>query len=123
MRRAARHAGSRPAKVEITTASTTVTVNDTALAGFLVPVLQRTVGAARVEQSKPSMPSEDFSRFQERVPGVMFGLGVTPAALDWRTAANNHSPLFQGDDAALEIGVRLMSHAAAEYLRSGRPRM
>ena len=100
-----------------------VTVNDTTLTGFLVPVLQRTVGAGRVALAKPSMPSEDFSRFQERVPGVMFGLGVTPPALDWRTAANNHSPLFQADDAALEIGVRLMSQAAAEYLRSGRPRM
>ena len=99
------------------------TVNDTPLADFLAPVLRRTVGAGKVSVGKPSMPAEDFSRFQELVPGVMFGLGVTPTAIDWRTAASNHSPLFQGDDAALETGVRLMANAAAEYLRSGRPRM
>ena len=100
-----------------------VTVNDPALADFLTPVLRRTVGASRVAAGRPSMPAEDFSRFQEKAPGVMFGLAVTPTAVDWRTAASNHSPLFQGDDAALEIGVRLMANAAAEYLRSGRPRM
>lgn len=100
-----------------------VTVNDLALSEFLAPVLRRTVGADRVATGRPGMPAEDFSRFQEKVPGVMFGLGVTPASLDWRTAASNHSPLFQGDDSALETGVRLMSNAAMEYLRSGRPRM
>ena len=100
-----------------------VTVNDMALAEFLGPVLRRTVGTANVGIAEPSMPAEDFSRFQERIPGVMFSLGVTPTAIDWRTVASNHSPLFQADDAALEIGVRLMANAAAEYLRSGKPRM
>lgn len=100
-----------------------VTVNDIALAEFLGPVLRRTVGTANVAIGEPSMPAEDFSRFQEKVPGVMFGLGVTPTSIDWRTAASNHSPLFQADDAALQIGVRLMSNAAAEYLRSGKPKM
>ncbi len=100
-----------------------VTVNDVALADWLAPVLRRTIGADKVARGRPTMPAEDFSRFQEKVPGVMFGLGVTPTAVDWRTAATNHSPLFQGDDAALEVGVRLMANAAAEYLRSGKPRM
>jgi len=100
-----------------------VTVNDVQLSDFLTPVLRRTVGADHVMMSKPSMPGEDFSRFQEKVPGVMFGLSVTPTAVDWRTAASNHSPLFQADDAALETGVRLMANAAAEYLRSGKPKM
>ena len=100
-----------------------VTVNDAALAEFIGPVLRRTVGAAQVRISEPSMPAEDFSRFQEKVPGLMFGLSVTPPSLDWRTAASNHSPLFQADDSALEIGVRLMANVAAEYLRSGKPKM
>ena len=100
-----------------------VTVNDIALAEFLGPVLRRTVGTANVGIAEPSMSAEDFSRFQEKIPGVMFSLGVTPTAIDLRTVASNHSPLFQADDAALEIGVRLMANAAAEYLRSGKPRM
>ena len=99
-----------------------VTVNDRALSDFLLPVLRRTVGPERVSIGRPGTPAEDFSRFQEKVPGVMFGLGVTPPSLDWRTAPSNHSPLFQGDDSALETGVRLMANTAAEYLRSGGPR-
>ena len=100
-----------------------VTVNDASLADFIGPVLRRTVGAPNVGPQSPGMPSEDFSRFQEKVPGLMFGLSVTPPSVDLRTVASNHSPLFQGDDAALEIGVRLMSNVAAEFLRSGMPKM
>ena len=100
-----------------------VTVNDASLADFIGPVLRRTVGAPNVGPQSPGMPSEDFSRFQEKVPGLMFGLSVTPPSVELRTVASNHSPLFQGDDAALEIGVRLMSNVAAEFLRSGRPKM
>ncbi len=100
-----------------------VTVNDPGAVDFLVPVLRRTVGSGKVAQTPPSMPAEDFSKFLELVPGAMFGLGVTPTAIDWRTAPSNHSPLFQADDSALETGVRLMANVAAEYLRSGRPKM
>lgn len=100
-----------------------VTVNDQSLAEFIGPVLRRTAGSDKVYITEPGMPAEDFSRFQEKVPGLMFGLGVTPPSLDPSKVASNHSPLFQGDDNALEIGVRLMANVAAEYLRSGKPRM
>jgi amidohydrolase len=96
-----------------------VTVNDASLAGFIGPVLRRAVGDERVVTSQATMPAEDFSRFQEVVPGLMFNLAVTPASMDWRSAASNHSPLFVGDDAALETGVRAMARVAVEYLRSG----
>ena len=100
-----------------------VSVHDEGLAEFIGPVLRRTVGTANVHLSEASMPAEDFSRFEELVPGLMFGLAVTPPSIDYRTAASNHSPLFQADDSALEIGVRLMANVAAEYLRSGKPKM
>ena len=67
------------------------------------------------------MPSEDFSRYAERVPGFFFNLGVTPAGIDLATVASNHSPLFQADDNALPYGVRAMSGVALDYLRSGAP--
>jgi amidohydrolase len=100
-----------------------VTVNDGGLAEWIGPVLRRVAGPDKVRLTEPSMPAEDFSRFQERVPGLMFGLSVTPPHLKPGEVAANHSPLFQGDDDALEVGVRLMANVAAEWLRSGRPRM
>jgi amidohydrolase len=36
-----------------------------------------------------------------------------------RTAASNHSPLFQADDRALPVGVRTMSNLAMDFLLTG----
>ena len=96
-----------------------VTMNDAMLSGRMVASLQRVVGAAQVSASQPGTASEDFSRYAEKVPGFFFGLGVTPKDKDPRTVAVNHSPLFFADEAALPIGVRLMSSIAVDYLASG----
>ncbi len=96
-----------------------VTVNDTPLATRMVPSLQRVVGDAQVTESQPGTAGEDFSRYAEKVPGFFFGLGVTPKGKDPRTVSPNHSPLFFADEAALPIGVRLMSSVAVDFLTGG----
>ena len=63
----------------------------------------------------PSVPPAKY----EKVPGLFVFLGVTPASKDWRTAAVNHSPLFEADEAALAIGVRVMAGLAVDYLSGG----
>lgn len=93
-----------------------VTMNTSALAHRMVPSLQRVVGAEQLYESQPGTAGEDFSRYLEKVPGFFFGLGVTPRDRDPRTVAANHSPLFFADEAALPIGVRLMSSVAVDYL-------
>ncbi len=98
-----------------------VTVNDHATVARFIPTLRRVAGAAGATERGLTMPSEDFSRYAERVPGFFFNLGVTPAELDLATAASNHSPLFQADDKALPYGVRAMSSVALDYLRGGPP--
>jgi len=83
-------------------------------------VLKRVAGAAGAAESKTaSMAGEDFSRLAEKAPGFFFNLSVTPPSIDWKTAASNHSPLFQGDDKALPVGVRAMSQVAVEFLAGG----
>lgn len=98
-----------------------VTVNDPATVARFIPTLRRVAGAAGAAERGLTMPSEDFSRYAERVPGFFFNLGVTPAGIDLATVASNHSPLFQADDKALPYGVRAMSSVALDYLRSGPP--
>lgn len=98
-----------------------VTVNDPATVARFIPTLRRVAGAAGAVERGLTMPSEDFSRYAERVPGFFFNLGVTPAGIDLATVASNHSPLFQADDKALPYGVRAMSSVALDYLRSGPP--
>jgi amidohydrolase len=97
-----------------------VTVNNPALTTRMVPTLQRAAGAANVSPGTASTASEDFSRFAQKVPGLFVFLSVTPPAIDWRTAAPNHSPLFQADESALPVGVRMMSELAIDYLNGGR---
>jgi amidohydrolase len=87
----------------------------------MLGTLQRMAGAANVEEAIPTTGAEDFSRIQQKVPGVFVFLGVTPASKDWRTAASNHSPLFEADESALPVGVRVMSGLALDYL-SGAPK-
>jgi amidohydrolase len=93
-----------------------VTANDSALTARMVPTLQRVAGAAKVTEQPRGTTAEDFSRYAEKVPGLIISLGVTPASKDWRTAASNHSPLFEADEAALPIGVRLMTNLALDFL-------
>jgi amidohydrolase len=92
------------------------TINDAALTRRMLPTLQRVAGASNVSERSPSTTSDDFSRFAQKVPGFYVGLGVTPPSMDWHTAAPNHSPFFVADDAALPIGVRIMTGFALDYL-------
>ena len=93
-----------------------VTVNDERLMPRMLGTLQRMAGAENVEEAIPTTGAEDFSRFQQKVPGVFVFLGVTPKSKDWRTAAANHSPLFEADESALPVGVRVMTGLALDYL-------
>ena len=97
-----------------------ITINNGAMVSRFAPVLKRVAGAAGAAESKTaSMAGEDFSRLAEKAPGFFFNLSVTPPSIDWKTAASNHSPLFQGDDKALPVGVRAMSQVAVEFLAGG----
>ena len=86
------------------------------------PVLQRVAGKDKFALTKPGAAGEDFGKFAARATngGLFVNLAVTPATIDVKNAASNHSPLFVGDDAALPIGVRVMSNLAVEYLKSGK---
>jgi amidohydrolase len=95
-----------------------VTVNDAALTERMAPTLRRVAGADNVRIGPLTGTAEDFSFFQQRVPGLFFFLGVTPRDRDPKTAPQNHSPLFYADESALPVGVRAMTNLALDYLFS-----
>jgi amidohydrolase len=86
------------------------------------PLTERTVASlkaaanGRAAVTPPWMASEDFSYFQQKIPGVYFFLGVTPEGQDPSKAARNHSPYFFADEAALPVGVRALVQVAVDYL-------
>lgn len=97
-----------------------VTRNDEALTQRMLPTLRRVAGADNVRLGPLTGTAEDFSFFQQKVPGLFFFLGVTPPDKDPATAAMNHSPLFFADESALPIGVKVMTNLALDYLFGGK---
>ena len=96
-----------------------VTVNHPRLTEAMLPTLRRTAGADRVVLVPKITGSEDFSFFQQLVPGLFFFVGVTPPGTDPATAAPNHSPRFQVDERSLLLGVRTLAQLACDFLESG----
>jgi amidohydrolase len=102
----------------------TITYNDPPLVERMRPTVDRVVAGgipgAKVLAGPQTTTSEDFSLYQQRVPGIFMFLGITPEGTDPKLAAPNHSPKFYVDERALPIGVRLLSQLAVDYLQGGK---
>ncbi len=97
-----------------------VTRNDPALTERMLPTLRRAAGADNVRLGPLTGTAEDFSYFQQQVPGLFVFLGVTPRDQDHTKVAQNHSPLFFADESALPVGVKVMTNLALDYLFGGK---
>jgi metal-dependent amidase/aminoacylase/carboxypeptidase family protein len=91
-----------------------ITYNDPKLTEQIAPTFRRLTN--NVEVVNAVLGAEDFSFYQEKVPGVFFWLGTRPKNKTAEEAASNHSPLFYVDESGLLLGVRAMSHVAVDYL-------
>lgn len=92
------------------------TVNQPALTEKMAPTLVRVAGDGNWMIVPKATASEDFSFYQEKVPGLFFNLGVTPKGTDLAKAASNHSPEFYVDEPALVNGVRALSNLTVDYM-------
>lgn len=90
-----------------------VTYNDPELTGRMLPTLQRVVGDGLVEAPRAT-GAEDFSYYQQEVPGLFFFVGI--ASDDPEKVHPNHSPRFYADERGLPVGVRAMTALALDFL-------
>ena len=80
----------------------------------MLPTLQKVAGEGKVELVKATTGGEDFSYFQEEVPGFYFFLGgMTPGNTE---AYPHHTPDFMIDDKGMLLGVKVMSQLTLDYL-------
>ncbi|GEQ86597.1 N-acyl-L-amino acid amidohydrolase [Patiriisocius marinistellae] len=94
--------------------NTIVTYNDPALTVKAIETLKGVAGADKVEDMKAVTGGEDFSYFQEKIPGVYFFLGgMTPGNTN---PYPHHTPDFQIDDAGMLLGVKALSQLAIDFL-------
>ena len=59
--------------------------------------------------------AEDFSFFEEKVPGLFFFLGGMPAGNDPKTAPPHHTPDFYVDDSGMKLGMKAFCNLVFDY--------
>ena len=92
-----------------------ITYNDPELTRKMVPTLQQAAGESMVVTMPAITGAEDFSFFQQQIPGLYFFLGGLP---EGGTPAGHHTPDFYIDESGLELGVRSLSHIVVDYFDS-----
>jgi len=102
--------------VDFGTGNNPVTFNDPALTAKMLPTLERVAGPGNVSIGELSTPAEDFSLYQQRIPGLFIFLGIVPKGQDKTKAPRNHSPNFFVDEAVLPLGVRTLVSLALDWL-------
>jgi amidohydrolase len=94
--------------------------NDPALVARASAAVESVLGAGSVTTLEQLVPafSEDFGSFQQKVPGVMFFLGVSNP--DQGIVGMPHSPGYAADDEAIFTGARAMAAVLLDFLESRR---
>lgn len=93
-----------------------VTFNNISLMEKMLPSLQKTAGTENVRLKAAVTGAEDFSFFQEKVPGLFFFLGGMPKGVNPLTAPSHHTPDFFIDDSGLLLGVKALANLALDYM-------
>ncbi len=93
-----------------------ITFNDPYLYEEILPTLERVNGKKNVHLMKAITGAEDFSYFQEKVPGTYFFIGGQKPDVDLSTVAPHHTPDFYVDDSAISTGIRSMIGLTLDYI-------
>ncbi|NSW91843.1 MAG: amidohydrolase [Firmicutes bacterium] len=91
-------------------------INDAELTKLFISSASKIVGKDNVIiADRPSMVSEDFALFSEKVPSVYFWIGCRN---EEKGIINPlHSPIFQGDEECIKIGAAVFAQFALDYLK------
>ncbi|MGB5430781.1 MAG: amidohydrolase [Eudoraea sp.] len=101
------------ASIEIRT-NTAITYNDPDLVVQMLPTIKRVAGEVNVQTQNAVTGAEDFSYFQEKVPGFFFFLGGMTAGSN--QSFPHHTPDFLIDDSGLLLGVKTLTEMSLDYL-------
>ena len=111
---AAAYGGTAEVMIQETAA---LTYNDPALTAIAVTSLNKALGKENVKEMSAVTGAEDFSAFQEKIPGFYFFLGGLAAGLSPQEAPSHHTPEFVVNDAGMIHGVKAMVQLTLDYLK------
>jgi len=93
-----------------------ITYNDPELTAKMANTFLDVAGAENVTSNMNAITgAEDFSFFQEEIPGLYFFIGGAPKGVDPEKQAPHHTPDFYVDDAGMLTGIKLMSRMVVDY--------
>tara|TARA_R100001369_G_scaffold24665_2_gene45171 strand:+ start:16825 stop:18051 length:1227 start_codon:yes stop_codon:yes gene_type:complete len=96
--------------------NTTITYNDHDLVDQMLPSLHKAAGTKNVRIRKATTGGEDFSYYQELVPGFFFFLGgMTPGNIE---SFPHHTPDFKINDSSMLLGVKAFTQLTLDYLNN-----
>ncbi len=93
-------------------------INDAGVTTFARQCAIDFAGQKRIVQLSPVMTAETFGYFLQKVPGVLFRLGVANKRKG--IVHDLHTPRFTIDEEAMKTGAGFFAHLTIEYLRSRR---
>ncbi len=93
-----------------------ITFNHLELTSQMLPTLQRIASKENVLEIDAITGAEDFSFFQQKVPGLYFFLGGKALDVKPDAAAGHHTPDFILDESGFVLGVKTLSALAMDYL-------
>ena len=111
---AAAYGGTAEVTIQETAA---LTYNDPSLTAIAVTSLNKALGKENVKEMSAVTGAEDFSAFQEKVPGFYFFLGGLADGLSPQEAPSHHTPEFVVNDAGMIHGVKAMVQLTLDYLK------
>jgi amidohydrolase len=95
-----------------------VTYNNPELTAQMLPTLEATAGKQNVLLRPPVTGAEDFSFYQQNVPGLFFFLGGMPKGGNGFTAPSHHTPDFYIDESGFTLGVKALCNLTLDYMAS-----
>jgi IAA-amino acid hydrolase len=90
------------------------TVNDESSWSMARKAAEVLVGTTNIHPMEPLLGGEDFSFYQQRIPGCFSFLGVSGA--EWEARHSVHHPKFKVDEEALPIGAAWHTQVAFDAL-------
>ncbi|NGP76813.1 amidohydrolase [Balneolaceae bacterium YR4-1] len=93
-----------------------VTFNDPQLTAEMVPTLEQLAGTENVVLSDAITGAEDFSFFQNEVPGFYFFTGGMPKGMEPSDAAPHHTPDFYIEEEGMKLGVKALAGLTVDYM-------
>jgi len=91
-------------------------INDADMADLVQRAAGRVVGDEHVQSRTRTTGADDMSLFLKATPGCYFFVGSANA--DRGLSSPHHSPTFDFDEDALDIGVQMLTAAALDFLAS-----